>query len=191
MLQIENEYSQNEGSRQYMQELYTSARSNGIQVPIFHNDYWFKGDWSKLVDLYAFDSYPYGFSCCHQWWDLHFHGVDTWESNLRSTLKINTPMFVSELQGGSFDPWGGNGYDAIAKTLDGDWLNVLDQSALAQGAAAVNTYMFAGGTTWGYMGDPGVYTSYDYGAPITVVRRVAPSLLFGTPAGDVLEHLWT
>jgi beta-galactosidase GanA/aryl-phospho-beta-D-glucosidase BglC (GH1 family) len=175
MLQIENEYSQTEGSAQYMQELYSSARSDGIQVPIFHNDYWFRGDWSKLVDLYAFDSYPFGFSCCHQWWDLHFHGVDTWESNLRSILKINTPLFVSELQGGSFDPWGGVGYDAIANTLNGDWLNVLDQSALAQGAAAINTYMFAGGTTWGYMGNPAVYTSYDYGAPISESGGLRPA----------------
>ena len=92
-----------------MQDLYSYARADGIKVPIFHNDYWFKGDWSKQVDLYAFDSYPYGFSCCHQWWDTHFQGIDTWEHTLRSVLNINTPMFVSELQGGAFDPWGGSG----------------------------------------------------------------------------------
>lgn len=175
LLQIENEYSQVQGSQQYMQGLYDAARADGIQVPIFHNDYWFNGDWSKLVDLYAFDSYPYGFSCCHQWWDIHFHGVDTWEKHLRTDLKITTPLFASELQGGSIDGWGGVGYGKVARTLNGDWLNVLDQSALAQGAAAINTYMFAGGTSWGYMSEPGVYTSYDYGAPIAESGALRPS----------------
>src|SRR5205085_3150006 len=111
-----------QGSQQYMQELYDLAHADGIRVPIFHNDFWFKGDWSKLVDLYAFDSYPYGFSCCHQWWDLHFTGIDSWEQTFRNQLHLTTPMFVSELQGGSFDPWGGQGYPKVAQTLDGDWL---------------------------------------------------------------------
>lgn len=175
MVQIENEYPQAQGSQQYMQELYDTVRADGIQVPIFHNDFYFTGDWSKLVDLYGFDSYPYGFTCCHQWWDIHFHGIDTWESHLRNDLKITTPMFVSELQGGSFDPWGGVGYNAVAQTLDGDWLNVLDQSAFAQGTTMLNTYMFAGGTTWGYMGEPEVYTSYDYGAAISESGVLRPA----------------
>lgn len=186
-VQIENEYSQAQGSQQYMQDLYDTARSDGINVPIFHNDYWFTGDWSKLVDLYAFDSYPYGFACCHQWWDLHFHGIDTWETHLRNDLKITTPMFVSELQGGSFDSWGGMGYERVAQTLDGDWLNVLDQSALAQGTTILSTYMFAGGTTWGYMGDPQVYTSYDYGAPISESGVLRPAYYAAHRLGMFLQ----
>lgn len=175
LLSIENEYSQQAGSEQYMADLYRFARDEGIRVPIFHNDFWFRGDWSKLVDLYAYDSYPYGFACCHQWYDLHFHGVDTWESTLRQKLAIATPMFVSELQGGAFDPWGGQGYQAIADTLNGDWLNTLDESALAQGTTLMNTYMFAGGTSWGYMSEPGVYSSYDYGAPISEAGALRPA----------------
>jgi beta-galactosidase len=175
LLQIENEYSQDAGSPQYMQDLYNFARADAIKVPIFHNDYWFKGDWSKQVDMYAFDSYPYGFDCCHQWWDTHFHGIDTWENTLRATLDITTPMFVSELQGGAFDPWGGKGYDAVASTLDGDWLSALDESVLAQGTTILNTYMFVGGTSWGYMSAPGVYSSYDYGAPISESGALRPS----------------
>jgi beta-galactosidase GanA len=175
LVQLENEYSQDEGSQQYMKSLIAISRGDGIDVPIFHNDFYFKGDWSSTVDLYAFDSYPYGFSCCHQWWDLHFRGIDTWESNLRGALKITTPMFVSELQGGSFDGWGGTGYDKVAQTLDGDWLTALDESALAQGTTALNTYMFAGGTSWGYMSEPDVYTSYDYGAPIGEAGQLRPA----------------
>jgi len=175
LLSIENEYSQDQGSDQYMHDLYSYARDDGITVPIFHNDYWFKGDWSKLVDLYAYDSYPYGFDCCHQWYDMHFHGIDTWETTLRSQLSVNTPMFVAELQGGSFDRWGGVGYAKIADTLDADWLTAIDDSALAQGTSILNTYMFAGGTSWGYMSEPGVYTSYDYGAPIDEAGDLRPA----------------
>ncbi len=175
LLSIENEYDQTAGSAQYMQDLYQAARTDGITVPIFHNDFYFRGDWSKLVNLYAFDSYPYGFQCCHQWWDIHFHGIDTWESHLRQQLGIQTPMFVAELQGGSYDPWGGVGYDKVASTLNGDWLNALDQSAFAQGTTILNTYMFAGGTNWGYMSDPGTYTSYDYGAPISEAGVLRPA----------------
>lgn len=175
LLSIENEYNQDTGSSTYMQDLYHFARDDGITVPIFHNDYYFKGDWSKLVDLYAYDSYPYGFSCCHQWWDLHFHGIDTWEQQLRSQLKLTTPMFVSELQGGAFQPWGGKAYGEVAKTLGPDWLTDVDQSALAQGATLLNTYMFTGGTTWGYMSGPGAFTSYDYGAPISEAGVLRPA----------------
>ncbi|HEX8917171.1 MAG TPA: beta-galactosidase, partial [Chloroflexota bacterium] len=175
LLSVENEYNQSTGSQQYMQNLYDLARRNGIDVPIFDNDFYFNGSWSQLVDLYGYDSYPYGFQCCHQWWDEHFHGVDTWETTLRSQLHITTPMFVAELQGGAYDPWGGKGYKAIATTLGPDWLSALDESALAQGTSVLNTYMFAGGTTWGYMGEPGVYTSYDYGAPIAESGALRPA----------------
>lgn len=187
LMSIENEYSQDTGSAQYMHELYNYARADGIDVPIFHNDFYFKGDWSKLVDLYAYDSYPYGFSCCHQWWDEHFHGIDTWETTLRSQLNINTPMFVSELQGGSFDPWGGKGYKAIAGTLGADWLSATDQSALAQGTTILNTYMFVGGTSWGYMTEPGVYTSYDYGAPISESGALRPAFYAAHRLGAFLQ----
>jgi len=187
MLQVENEYSQDQGSQQYMQHLIDWAHADGITVPIFHNDYWFKGDWSKVVDLYAYDSYPYGFACCHQWYDEHFHGIDTWESALRSTLKIATPMFVSELQGGAFDPWGGVGYDQVAKTLDGDWLTALDESAMAQGTSVLNTYMFVGGTSWGYMSEPAVYTSYDYGAPIAESGALRPAYYAAHRLGMFLQ----
>jgi beta-galactosidase len=186
LLSIENEYPEPQGSQQYMQALYTAARTDGISVPIFHNDFYFRGDWKSLVDLYGQDSYPYGFQCCHQWWDIHFHGIDTWAQQWRK-LGIKTPMFVSELQGGGFDPWGGQGYAAVAKTLNGDWLNVIDQSVLAQGTTMLNTYMFVGGTSWGYMSFPGVYTSYDYGAPISESGALRPAYYAAHRIGSFLQ----
>ena len=187
LMSIENEYSQQTGSEQYMQDLYDFARSDRIQVPIFHNDFSFNGEWSKLVNLYAYDSYPYSFNCCHQWWDEHFHGIDTWEETLRNRLSITTPMFVSELQGGSYDPWGGKGYTAVARTLGADWLTAVDQSALAQGTTILNTYMFTGGTSWGYMSAPGVYTSYDYGAPISESGALRPAYYAAHRLGMFLQ----
>lgn len=186
LLSIENEYSQPQGSQQYMQELFDTARADGILIPIFHNDFYFRGDWSSLVNLYGQDSYPYGFKCCHQWWDIHFHGIDTWARTWQS-LGLQTPMFVSELQGGGFDSWGGQGYEPIARTLNGDWLNALDQSALAQGTTMLNTYMFAGGTSWGYMSFPGVYTSYDYGAPIAESGALRPAYYAAHRIGSFLQ----
>jgi len=187
LMSIENEYNQDTGSTEYMKDLYDYARADGIQIPIFHNDFYFKGDWSKLVDLYAYDSYPYGFDCCHQWWDTHFHGIDSWESALRTRLNINTPMFVSELQGGSFDGWGGHGYAQIARTLGAAWLTAEDKSALAQGTTILNTYMFTGGTSWGYLSDPGVYTSYDYGAPIAESGALRPAYYAAHRLGMFLQ----
>lgn len=190
LLSIENEYPQPQGSQQYMQGLYSTARSDGISVPIFHNDFYFRGDWKSLVDLYGQDSYPYGFECCHQWWDIHFHGIDTWARQWQ-TLGIKTPMYVSELQGGAYDSWGGQGYGAVARTLDGDWLNVLDQSVLAQGTTMLNTYMFVGGTSWGYMSFPGVYTSYDYGAPIAETGALRPAYYSAHRIGSFLQSFGT
>jgi len=188
LMSIENEYDQTTGSDQYMHDLYGYARADGITVPIFHNDYWFRGDWRNVVDLYGYDSYPYGFQCCHQWYDIHFHGVDTWESHLRNDLHVTqTPMFVSELQGGAFQPWGGQSYDQVAQTFDDGWLTALDQSALAQGTTMLNTYMFAGGTTWGYMSEPGVFSSYDYGAPISEAGQLRPAYYAAHRLGMFLD----
>jgi len=40
------------------------------------------------------------------------------------------------------------------------------QSFMAQGSTMLSLYMFYGGTNWGTIGDPDVYTSYDYSACI-------------------------
>ena len=70
LYQIENELA-NTGSAEfdYMQNLYNTARSDGITVPIFHNDKGRNGIWVPAGanvpgtvtgpnDLYAFDGYP-------------------------------------------------------------------------------------------------------------------------------------
>ena len=43
---------------------------------------------------------------------------------------------------------------------------MVTDTAISQGCTAFNIYMFYGGTNWGTLGDPDVYTSYDYSACI-------------------------
>ena len=70
LYQIENELADTgSGEFDYMQNLYDTARSDGITVPIFHNDKGRNGIWVPAGsgvpgtvtgpnDLYAFDGYP-------------------------------------------------------------------------------------------------------------------------------------
>jgi aryl-phospho-beta-D-glucosidase BglC (GH1 family) len=51
----------------------------------------------------------------------------------------------------------------------------------------LNTYMFVGGTTWGYMTEPGVYTSYDYGAPISESGELRPGYYAAHRIGSFLQ----
>lgn len=82
------------------------------------------------------------------------------------TYSPNTPIFIGEFQGGSFDPWGGPGFDKCRQLTGPDFINVFYKNDLAQGATLLNSYMTYGGTSWGWLPEPGVYSSYDYGAAI-------------------------
>ncbi|CAE6501709.1 unnamed protein product [Rhizoctonia solani] len=85
-----------------------------------------------------------------------------------------------KFQGGSFDAWGGGtkhgwagaGYEACRQLTGPEFSQVFNLGLWANNAKMINLYMLYGGTTWGYMPFPGVYTSYDYGAGITETRRL-------------------
>lgn len=186
LLQIENEYPESlfrvgtleilpgMGDRRYMEELVAMARQYGIDVPLFHNDFPPAGSWSEVVDLSAFDLYPYIGGAPRP-------GSPPW--NTKNTLRPlldqteslvrsyggpaeATPLFVAELQGGWYDGWGSTGYDAAYDFFGPDYFSILDKSLLGQGFSLLNRYMFYGGTNWGYLSNPEVYTSYDYSAAI-------------------------
>lgn len=76
------------------------------------------------------------------------------------------------LQGGSFDPWGGLGFDQCSVLLNMEFERVFYKNDFAAGAALLNLYMIFGGTNWGNLGHSGGYTSYDYGSPITENREL-------------------
>ena len=57
-----------------------------------------------------------------------------------------------------------------------DFENVYYKNNIAQGVTMQSNYMGVGGTNWGWLPDPDVYTSYDYGAAISETGEI------GTPS---------
>lgn len=83
-----------------------------------------------------------------------------------------TPYSILEFQGGSFDPWGGPGFDKCYTLVGPEFERVFYKNLYSFGATFINYYMTFGGTNWGNLGHPGGYTSYDYASPIREDRRV-------------------
>jgi hypothetical protein len=79
---------------------------------------------------------------------------------------------IPEFQGGSFDPWGGSGFENCAILTNEDFEKVFYKNNFASGLKIVSHYMTYGGTNWGNLGYPVGYTSYDYGAAIMENREV-------------------
>ncbi|HEV2779938.1 MAG TPA: beta-galactosidase [Actinophytocola sp.] len=167
LYQVENEYGNN-GDPVYMTQLQEQVRADGITVPIMHNYCCGPSTWATgpgSVQVPTRDSYPQGFNCSNptQW-----RGVDA-----LTRLRDDVPVFTAEYQGGAFDPWGGPGYESCRQLIGPDFEKVFYKNNVANGATAQNFYMTFGGTSWGWLPDPGVvYTSYDYGAAITEPRQL-------------------
>ncbi|KAJ8326400.1 hypothetical protein O5D80_005151 [Batrachochytrium dendrobatidis] len=78
-----------------------------------------------------------------------------------------SPLFIPELQGGWFNHYTvKHTYDHVYNYYGETYTRLIFDSVLTQGVTAFNFYMFYGGTNWGTIGDPDVYTSYDYSACI-------------------------
>jgi hypothetical protein len=188
LYQIENEYAGSNTA--YMQHLYDKVRADGITVPIFHNDKgrnakWTPGSWTAAngqpaPDLYGFDGYPGG--TCHTNGDPGTAGTPPdWgfyspTIGQGSTASPDTPGLMAEFGGGWFDPWGdklfgGAGYPCLAARENGAYEREYYLTALANGIKIQNIYMTFGGTNWGWLPAPVVYTSYDYGAAWDEARQ--------------------
>jgi len=152
---------------QYVKKLFDWSRELGIEVPIFHNDVMSRAGRVVDVDIMAIDDYA--ITDFREDWrkkGLVFAAIDEMEEGL-DLFNNENPLFIAEFQGSWFDNWGGFGYDTIREKLGTDQLDLATKSALAQRATLINYFMFSGGTTWGYLGSPDVYTSYDMASPIT------------------------
>lgn len=79
---------------------------------------------------------------------------------------------IPEFHGGSFDPWGGEGFENCAILTNDDFEKVFYRNNFASGLKIVSYYMTYRGTNWGNLGYPLDYTSYDYGAAIMENREV-------------------
>ncbi|MFF0849945.1 beta-galactosidase [Streptomyces sp. NPDC003280] len=190
LYQIENEYDSHVDEatgRDYMSHLYKKVRSDGIDVPLFHNDKGRNGHWipgtfdtggEKGGWLYGFDGYPSPAQVPPDWGHYGPGGLTG-----GATASPHTPGFVPEFGGGWFDPWGGawfdgKGYAEARRTRDAAYERRFYLTNLANGLTLHNVYMAFGGTSWGWLPAPVVYTSYDYGAAIdegrNVTEKIAP-----------------
>ena len=78
-----------------------------------------------------------------------------------------TDTSLRYINSGSFDPWGGPGFAKCASLLNEEFERVFYKNDFSFGVTVINFYMTYGGTNWGNLGQPGGYTSYDYGAAIS------------------------
>ena len=192
LYQIENELgSTGSAQRSYLQNLAAQVRADGITVPIFHNDKGRNGDWvpqsstvpgtvAGPVDLYAFDGYPGG--TCHTDatpgspnaapdWGIWGPGG----AKGGASASPGTPGYTAEFGGGWFDYWGSAGtYPCTAVREGPGYERVFYETNIANRLTLENFYMTFGGTSWGWLPAPVVYTSYDYGAAISEARQIRP-----------------
>jgi beta-galactosidase GanA len=192
LYQIENELaSTGTSQRNYLQHLYDKARTDGVSVPIFHNDKGRNGIWVPAsstvegtvpgpVDLYAFDGYPGG--TCHTDGSVGAPGTapdwgiqGTGGAKGGASASPATPGFVAEFGGGWFDYWGSVGtYPCTAQRQGSGYERVFYGTNIANRITVQNFYMTFGGTSWGWLPAPVVYSSYDYGAAIDEARQLRP-----------------
>ncbi|MFJ9379540.1 beta-galactosidase [Streptomyces sp. NPDC101455] len=166
LYQVENEYQGGRHDADYMQTLIDWAKEDGIDVPTMVNDGGANGNWLQgkgAPDIYGFDAYPQGFDCSDP---------DAWKNlpdySYVNAFKPESPLLIPEAQGGAFDAWSGTGYKDCAKLTGTAFTRVFAKMNIAAGVSGQSFYMTYGGTNWGWLADPNaVYTSYDYGAPIS------------------------
>jgi hypothetical protein len=172
----------------YMRDLYHMTRDLGVRVPIFHNDLYPWSGRQMDVDLLALDRYPitdFG----RDWRDERgtfdaFAG----DAEALAAHRAENPLFYPELQAGWYDGWGGVGYERIRELLGVEGIDNAAKAALAGGATLWNYYVFCGGMSWGYMGSPDVYSSYDFGAPVRESGRVGSSYQSVRGLNEFLER---
>jgi len=177
--QIENEYFEKllhiyKGSRKYMKELIKCAQEMGVNVLLYHNDAWERGAWIDLFGIYGFDKYPIWAPKIVEKlpipeWDVEIFKkkIDRLEIKARAYggAASEAPIFIPELQGGWYNHWGIKyGFDELYEFYGSTYQKMLLQSIAAQGSTMMSLYMFYGGTSWGTIANPEVYTSYDYSA---------------------------
>ncbi|KAF8211508.1 glycoside hydrolase family 35 protein [Mycena galopus ATCC 62051] len=176
LVQTENEYSGFQAPYTedftYESEVKAVLRSAGVTVPLTVNDAWPGGHFLN-TDIYGYDSYPNGFNCAEPdvWVST---AVDSEEYFWGAHLEYSpqSPNAVFEFQGGAFDAWGGAGYQNCAQLLGPEFERVFYKAEFGFSTTMINFYMVYGGTNWGGIAHPGVYTSYDYGSAIAEDRTL-------------------
>ncbi|KAH8822595.1 glycoside hydrolase family 35 protein [Flagelloscypha sp. PMI_526] len=167
-VQIDNEYWQDESTSQYFQDVKDLLKARGIDVPLTYNDArpgknFING--TGAADIYGLDSYPQRFDCSNP---STWNPIRTNYHDYHMEANPSQPWYIPEFQAGSFDAWGPNspGYDGCYDLTNPAFMSVFNLQLWSSNAKMINYYMFFGGTSWGGLPFPGVYTSYDYGAAV-------------------------
>ncbi|MFL6140475.1 MAG: glycoside hydrolase family 35 protein [Labedaea sp.] len=207
LYEIENELAAT-GTAQlnYLRHLHDKARADGITVPIFHNDKGRNGFWVPPgagvpgtvpgpVDLYAFDGYPGG-TCRSDNTPGNPNTAPDWGiqgpggATGGASASPDTPGFAAEFGGGWFDFWGSPGsYPCMAGREGPGYERVFYGTNIANRLTIQNFYMTFGGTSWGWLPAPVVYTSYDYGAALDEARQPRPKLAAMKELGLFLQSV--
>jgi len=205
--QIENELDSTATPQMRMMTwLRDKARSDGITVPVYHNDKSHLGVWvppgsnvpgtvEGPVDIYGFDGYPGG-SCRIDGtpgnpstapdWGIYGNGG----ARGAASASPNTPGFTAEYGNGWFDYWNSNGtYACTALHRGPEFERVFYGTNVANDLTIQNFYITFGGTNWGWLGAPVVFTSYDYGAAINEARVMRPKALVLKQMGEFLQSV--
>ncbi|AAV89528.1 beta-galactosidase [Zymomonas mobilis subsp. mobilis ZM4 = ATCC 31821] len=173
--------------QRYMAHLYAKARHDGITLPIFHNETGPVGDWlsvarsgedvASLIDLHGFSINTTRF-CDTQNQplreaappDLGYYNLD----NSASFLKRPATSLIT-IEDGSADYWGSNEqYNCLANSNDERHEMLILGNNLINGLTNQTLRMVYGGINWGWLGQSGRITSFDYGAPIDEARNLRP-----------------
>ncbi|KAF8551280.1 glycoside hydrolase family 35 protein [Imleria badia] len=174
-IQLDNEYSQSPISHaEYFVDLKTAFYNSGIVVPLTANDFGAERNWingTGAVDIYGIDDYPQKFDCSNP---TVWNPVDPTYYNYHESVNPGQPWYFPEFQAGAFDAWGPTapGYHQCRLLTGPDFENVFNLNLWAANAKLINYYMLYGGTSWGGLPFPGVYTSYDYGSAIAENREL-------------------
>ncbi|KAI0343743.1 putative beta-galactosidase [Trametopsis cervina] len=178
-VQSENEFfpstPSDPGRSEHMVLIENTLRANGItKVPLTHNDASPAGRFAHglgEVDLYMWDAYPQGFDCANpsSWPEQNSVSLDA----AHQAIIPDVMWGSAEFQAGAFDPWGGSGYDKCFELTNEQFANTAYKNNYAVETTYLSLYMAFGGTNWGNLAEPTVYTSYDYGAPIREDRTLS------------------
>lgn len=168
--QIENELQETTHSAsntlvEYMEQIEEAFRAAGVDVPFTSNE---KGQrsrsWSTdyedvggAVNVYGLDSYPGGLSCTNP--STGFSVLRNYYQWFQNT-SYTQPEYLPEFEGGWFSAWGADSfYDQCTSELSPQFADVYYKNIIGQRVTLQNLYMLYGGTNWGHLAAPVVYTS--------------------------------
>lgn len=184
-VQVENEFQQTPDMEAYFEEIIRFYRANRVTVPTTFNALSGTKDYvnNTLLNIWGQDSYPQNFDCARPsvWAPVQNYTT-------LSSMRKSNPASIPEFQGGSYDAWGGSGYDSCAALTNASFVRVFEKSILGDGVKFKSNYMGSGGTNWGNLAFGGlVYTSYDYGSGLDERRMKRDKLAEIALIGSFLQ----